>query len=74
MRLTRTGVARAALGISRVSTHAMGSKKRARHDSDAPMPEMRDQGGLAAVARDVARRAAAVDGGGDAGRDGNEAK
>ena len=74
MRLTRTGVARAALGISRVSTHAMGSKKRARHDSDAPMPEMRDQGGLAAVARDVARRAAAVDGGGDEGRDGNEAK
>ena len=55
MRPTRTGVARAALGVSRVSTHAMGSKKRARHDPDAPMPEMRDQGGLAADARDEAR-------------------
>ena len=38
------------------------------------MPDMRDQGGLAAVARDVARRAAAVDGGGDEGRDGKKAK
>lgn len=41
----------------------MGSKKRARHDHDAPMPAMRDQSGLAAVAQSLAKTNQAAGGG-----------
>ena len=53
-------------------------KKRARRDPDAPMPEMKDQGGLAAVARAMAKQRAAAGPGAPSGDErakaGNEAK